>query len=171
MTVLIEIVFRGPSAIGRSTFASASASARFRGRGFHFRGHNLVSSPYNFLTWRFLTLLIWILIWGFPEIGVALIIQLLGYPQFWTPKIRGIRGNPIKIDDLEVPPILETKNMSPVVVLNSISERLELRRFFCDSPLHLHMTFQKRWQVATSNPPCENSDSHPFAEPLSKDSV
>ena len=33
-------------------------SARFRGRGIHFCGPNLVSSPYNFLTWRFLTLLI-----------------------------------------------------------------------------------------------------------------
>ena len=59
MIVLIEIIFRGPSAIGRSTFASASASAGFRRRGFHFRGHNLVSSPYNSFTWRFLTLLTW----------------------------------------------------------------------------------------------------------------
>ena len=37
-----QIVFRGPSAIGRSASASASPSARFRGRGFHFRGSNLV---------------------------------------------------------------------------------------------------------------------------------
>ena len=31
----------------------------FRGRGFHFRGPNLVLSPSNFLAWRFLTPLNW----------------------------------------------------------------------------------------------------------------
>ena len=41
-TVITQIVFRGPSAIGRSASASANPSARFRGRGFHFRGPNLV---------------------------------------------------------------------------------------------------------------------------------
>ena len=38
--------FRGASAIGRSASTSASASARFLGRGFHFRGPNFVSSSY-----------------------------------------------------------------------------------------------------------------------------
>ena len=51
------LVFRGPAAIRRSASASASAFACFRGRGFHFRGPNLVSSHIAFLLGFFLTLL------------------------------------------------------------------------------------------------------------------